>query len=252
MSITAHGIALTAVLAVVGALIMSRKRGDWPTLALMWLLAIAIFLAPVDQARLHTTVSLFKHLAFGSWFGLVAAGYALAAVGTYVAQRLSARQHSRALLQVPLAACALIAMCGGILGYAVAGNSYSAWQNSSSMVAALKRLNHSGANFLTEDYTVPAYYLWQTVPTSQIWSPHYFGYWDSTERKYLTGDPAFADGIEHRYFTAIVMNFGDSASMDAVFVKDINAHRTYRLAEVIHYRTSGGSGEYQIWTQTGS
>jgi hypothetical protein len=249
-SITAHGIALTAVLAVVGALIMSRKRSDGPTLALMWVLVFAIFLAPINQARLHTTVSLFKHLAFGGWFGSVAAGYALAAVGTYLAQRVPARQNEQPALQVPLATCALIAVCGGVLGLAIADNSYGAWQNSSAMVAALKRLNHSGASFLTEDYTVPSYYLWKIVPSSQIWSPNYFGYWDRPERKFLTGDPAYAYGIEHRYFTAIVMSFSDSAARDSVFLKDIRVYRTYQLAQVIHYRTSSGSGEYQIWTPT--
>ena len=46
-----------------------------------WMLAIlaaAIFLVPAEQARIETTVSLHKHVAFGAWFASMAVGYLFA------------------------------------------------------------------------------------------------------------------------------------------------------------------------------
>ena len=67
---------LILVLAVLGAVLASRgeARGKF----LPAILAAAALLVPAEQARLHTTVSLQKHVVFGAWFAAIAAGYAMA------------------------------------------------------------------------------------------------------------------------------------------------------------------------------
>ena len=67
---------LILVLAVLGAVLASRRRG--PERLLPAVLAAAALLVPAEQARLHTTVSLHKHVVFGAWFAAIAAGYAMA------------------------------------------------------------------------------------------------------------------------------------------------------------------------------
>ncbi len=55
-----------AFLAVCGAL-ATAWSGGWPRRLLGLLLALAVFLAPVEQARIHTLTSLYKHVGYGAW-----------------------------------------------------------------------------------------------------------------------------------------------------------------------------------------
>ena len=69
-------ISVVLVLAAIGLFIASvgapqRRRGA--TIAVGSLLLIGTFAAPVEQARLGTTVALQKHLVFGAWFGCILA-----------------------------------------------------------------------------------------------------------------------------------------------------------------------------------
>ena len=41
------------------------------------MLTIAAVLGPLEQASLHTTASLNKHVDLGAWFAAIAAGYAV-------------------------------------------------------------------------------------------------------------------------------------------------------------------------------
>ena len=66
---------LLAAIAVIVAVIARQDRIQVATFAL---LAAAGLLAPLNQARIHTTTSLSKHVDFGAWFAAAAAGYALA------------------------------------------------------------------------------------------------------------------------------------------------------------------------------
>lgn len=70
---------------------------------LVGVLAAAVLLVPVEQARVDTTVSLHKHVVFGAWFASMAAGYLFA--------RLSAIDKTRgwaAVVAIPIAACTLL------------------------------------------------------------------------------------------------------------------------------------------------
>ena len=60
-----------------------------------------------EQARLHTTVSLQKHVVFGAWFAAIAAGYAMA--------RLSRVDHGYGwapVMALPIAASTLFGSMG--------------------------------------------------------------------------------------------------------------------------------------------
>ena len=44
------------------------------------MLALTDLLVPAEQIRVHTTTSLQKHVDYGAWFAVMAAGYAMSRV----------------------------------------------------------------------------------------------------------------------------------------------------------------------------
>ena len=87
LDLSAHATGIIAVLAVLGAARRHRPGGRaGPPSALAWALAGAEFLAPAEQARIHTLTSLFKHVGYGAWFACVMAGYLLAELPSLLAR----------------------------------------------------------------------------------------------------------------------------------------------------------------------
>jgi hypothetical protein len=247
LNLSARGVAIVVALAVIGAIVMTASRREWTTTVLTWVLALAGLFAPAIEARSHTTVSLFKHLAFGGWFASAAAGYAVAACCLLLERSARVRSRRPPLGGYLAALAGGIVVIAGVFGASISYNQYHGWPNSKSMVAALEKLNHPRAFLLAEDYDVPAYYLRTQTPFPQWISMYYMGIWDVKTQKYLTGDPAYALAIQQKYYAAIVMNFADSYAMDEVILHDIHTYNTYYLYRTIHYTTAYGSGEYQIW-----
>ena len=71
-------IGVLSVLAILGAIRLTvralRDHAGKVAAVLGIVLAVAILLAPLNQARIHTTTSLTKHVDFGAWFGAIVAG----------------------------------------------------------------------------------------------------------------------------------------------------------------------------------
>lgn len=236
---------ITALLAVIGALIIAWRWRDGATALLAWTLAVAGVLAPVEQAHLHTVVSLFKHAGFGAWFASAVAGYALAAFPRALA---TARQRQAlwvsAATSVNVAAVAL----AGVLGVVVSTAQYRDWPNTRTAVSELRRLAKPGGEYLAEDYSAFTYELRSSVQLPQWWNTWSFGYTDPNSKKHLVNDAAYADAIRHRYFTAIILSFGDTTATDQAIEQDISRYGDYRLTAIIPYTVSAGSGAYKIWT----
>ena len=68
---------LIVVLAVCGVIISWVSRQGRARTWLLAVLTIAALLGPLEQAQLHTTASLNKHVGLGAWFAAIAAGYAV-------------------------------------------------------------------------------------------------------------------------------------------------------------------------------
>jgi 4-amino-4-deoxy-L-arabinose transferase-like glycosyltransferase len=213
---------LILVLAVLGAVLASRSeaRGKFlPTI-----LAAAALLVPAEQARLHTTVSLQKHVVFGAWFAAIAAGYAMARLS-----RVDPGHGWAPVMALPIAASTLF----GSMGQAAA--LHNVWPNAAGVVNVLRSEIHSHpGNYLAEDYDVEAYYLRTAVPWQRWSSTYYFSY-----QGIIPGAPSYAAAINDHYFSLVILDFGDTAATDTQITADMrHAGGYYVLAR---------TGRFTIW-----
>lgn len=157
-------VASVLVLALLGVLLSWRERDSRRTL-LCTVLVAAVVLAPAFQAHDQTTVSLYKHVVFGVWFGAMGAGYALSK-----ATVINAAKGWR----VGLAA----AIFTGLVGFDQASFWYGLWPNSKPLMAAVERLLPARGPILMQDGdgAVALYYLrphgiQPKIMTSYAYSP---------------------------------------------------------------------------------
>jgi hypothetical protein len=247
---------MIAVLAVLGATVLTARRPGWPTVTLGWTLAVAEFLAPAEQARIHTLESLFKHLDFGAWFACVPAGYLLAQLPAWFSRGDGAHARARvrgSLLRSRLtssagavAGCAVV-VASGVLGVPAANSQRAAWSDSSQLIAVLGRLVRPDGIYLIEDPYVVTYYLRAKVPFGHVIDTYGLYYTDPQTHSAMVGSAAWSDAIKHGYFTGIVLDFDDTYATDQMVVADIDRFGTYRLVDVIGFRDSYGPGAYRIW-----
>jgi len=221
-----------------------RDRGGART----WLLAVltvATFLGPLEQASLHTTASLNKHVDVGAWFAAIAAGYAL--------DKLIAATAAGRSRIITTTACVVALAFPVSLG---AGQSWvfaTDWPNSSSFVAIFGPLADGGhGHLLVEDPSIAEYYL----PAGSQWQR-----WSSTRNIVLptgasTGGPSAAQGvvgagnagtfaqyIAQGYFSYIALNYADTTALDHRILTDLRASRKYHIIRVVTY----GLGTYVIF-----
>jgi 4-amino-4-deoxy-L-arabinose transferase-like glycosyltransferase len=244
---------LIIVLAVCGFVIslVGRQRRVQP-----WLLAIltiAAILGPLEQAHLHTTASLNKHVGLGAWFAAIAAGYA---VDRFVAAA-SAEPRARVFTS---AACVVALVFPIALGARQSWEFSTSWANSTGFISILRPLADQGnGRLLVEDPTIAEYYL----PSGSQWQR-----WSSTRNIVLpsgadTGGPStsagvvgggnagvFAVFIEEGYFSLVALNYADTTALDYQIRTDLRRNPHYHKIEVVPYGTEVppiGQGTYVIW-----
>lgn len=192
-------------------------------------------LAPADQVRIHTFVSLQKHVGFGLLFAAPIAGVGLARV---------IGEHFRRM-QIGVAVWGTVLT----LGMAQANGLFHVWPNSSAYVADLARYLAPGARYLVEVDEVPIYYLrnHSDAQPDQFVSTFYFQY-DTKQGRVLTGDPAYTAAIKAGYFRVVAFNYSTTPSTDEVIDRALVINPKYRLANVVPQ--SNGGNEY-IWVRNG-
>lgn len=213
---------LILILGVLGAVlaVRSEKRGRF----LPVILVAAALLVPVVQARLHTTVSLQKHVVFGAWFAAIAAGYAMARLS-----RVDPGRGWAAVMAIPIAASTLF----GSMGQAT--SLYHVWPNSATAIGVLSSAvrAHPG-NYLAEDYDVEAYYLRANVPWQKWSSTYYFRY-----GRQSAGMASYNAAILSHYFSLVILDFGDTAATDRQI--------TAAMRRAGGYYVLARAGQFTIW-----
>jgi hypothetical protein len=257
VSLSAQASGVVAILAVLGAVLLTARRSSGLTLAIAWVLVAAEFLAPAEQARIHTTTSLFKHAGYGAWFASMIGGYLLCEWSGVISRVLTAGRAHPAAAWVArvgrptwaLALSAVMVLLAGAYGLRVADVQYDGWPDSVPMTVALSRYLEPGGYYLVEEPSVVNYYLRAKIPFLHVDGTFYFGYTDPKTGQLLVSDPAYALAIKQAYFTAIVIRFGVTASVDEVVLRDMEADKDYRLVQLVPYRDAYGPGDYQIWVR---
>src|SRR5215469_15507286 len=236
-------IGVVCVLAALGAAISAITRQDKYQTATLTLLAIAGLLAPLNQARIDTTTSLSKHVDFGAWFAAAAAGYLVARL-----TRVSPWKFVH-MAAAGLAVGAVILPIG-LAGTTQAGDFFQAWPNSSKATAIFRSLTRSHpGNYLAEDYDVDAYYMENSINWRQWSDTWYFRYIETpyTDPDPITGPAAYEAAITHHYFSLIMLDFGDTASVDQLITKYIRQSRDYRVIAEAPYWDKFGIGRFTVW-----
>jgi hypothetical protein len=204
--------------------------------ALCVTLAVAVLLAPLEQARIHTSTSLEKHVAFGAWFGAIAAGYVLA----------RAVEDSKYWKWRIAPATAAVVLGFGVLQ---AGTFDGRWPDTSQATAAMSRVvTGTRGPILAEQDEVFRYYL--RLPPGRTYTLKGFYYWDASARKELTGIPAVRLAIQHHYFQDVELDysFPDEISYERAIAAAVRATPGYHLITRIPWRDDTSSNYFLIWT----
>jgi hypothetical protein len=237
--------AVIVLLAICGAIISYTRHQMSPGTWLLTLVSAAALLAPLEQAALHTTASLDKHVDTGAWLAAIAAGYATDQFIAAAAARW---------IQLTCAACVTALAFPASLGITQSRALATAWPNSASFTSIFARTlaqNPTG-RLLVEDPSIAKYYL----PAGIQWQR-----WSSTRNIVLpsgasTGGPsaatgvigpgnprAFARYIAQGYFTLVALNYADTTTLDHQITTDLRTSHRYHIIEVIPY----GTGTYVIF-----
>lgn len=249
---------LVGVLAIIGAVttICAANGGARKVLAVV--LAAAVWLAPAEQARIDTFVSLFKHVGFGEWFGAVVAGFALASITAAI---------PKAKAEMGLRASWAAAGACAVVGFLLATNQFAAWPNASALMTALRPLlrDHPHAVLATDDGDVIEYYLAADkilsreflIDEQAQWQAAFsgagFSYVDPATGERVRGLVAYKLAIENGYFSVIALSdYHAWAAADQIIRTDIIKDRDYRLAANIPYIAAGARSSFEVWIYKGS
>jgi 4-amino-4-deoxy-L-arabinose transferase-like glycosyltransferase len=219
-----------AVVALVGLLVAVRSERNRRQRALIAVLAAALLLVPLEQARLHTITSLDKHTDFGAWFAAIAAGYAAVAL---------TRFRVPALVRTGATAAAAVAL---------------AVPDAGPFIGVFRPLaERSNGPLLVESLTPARYYLGSAVAW-QRWSST----WTITlpngrtaDRRSIVTSPGVPDLytqlIDKGFFVLVALNSTTTPGLDHEITQAMARSGRYKLATTIRYDTGSYFGQYMIW-----
>jgi hypothetical protein len=199
------------------------------------LMAGSALLAPIEQIRIHTETSLFKHVGFGLMLAAPIAGVGLA--------RIIGDHFRRAQIGIAIWGASLA------IGMTCADNLFNGWSNSSVFVADLSRDVRPHERYLVEVDEVPIYYLRGNpgAQPRQFTDTYYIGY-TTKQGQFLTGNAGYIAAIKAGYFNVVAYNFSTTPALDTVLEQTLAADPDYSLANVIAIPNDGG-GRYYIWVK---
>jgi hypothetical protein len=249
--VSAGWVGAVAGLAVIGAATVICVRRTGPDRLLACTLAVAAFLAPLEQARIQVFTSLFKHVAFGAWFGAVVAGYALTAF-----MRAVPKAKTRGAFRAIIAAVTLATISGALL----AANHFAAWANTNAVLPTLNAAlrNNPRQPLLVDDTPPFDYYLENVEP------------WQLISSVSPSSVAVAAQAIKNHKFAYILLSFaaggGSCGNYDPLkkgsqtkcqhnadlrTVNTIISDGGYELVARIPYRTTAFSSDFLLWIREG-
>jgi 4-amino-4-deoxy-L-arabinose transferase-like glycosyltransferase len=188
---------LVIVISVIG-IVLARREGRVGR-TLISALAMTDLLVPAEQVRVHTTTSLQKHVDYGAWFAVMAAGYAMGRVS-----QLNKGVGWAPVLFLPILAFTVYSSSGQ------ADQLFEAWPKAASLINALRPvLKHEKRPILAEgdEYSVIPYYLGGEVSYSQLRTTYDFTYTEPRSHQVIGMPASFSDAIGNGYFGLVVLDY---------------------------------------------
>jgi 4-amino-4-deoxy-L-arabinose transferase-like glycosyltransferase len=234
-----------AALAAVGAaaMIVAARRGQmtWAEAAIGIVMAGAVLLAPANEARIHTIISLNKHVDFGAWFGAIGAGWVLSRL-----VRHRGRNWWRYTWRWLAVACFVVPLF--LVGSRQAAARFRTWVNSTQFVHALRPIvAHTRGALLVDESQVPAYYLGDSVNPTRWFNTFFLSYTPPGSNRTLTGIPAYVSAIRNDRFAVVALDFGGERAVDAAVVRAIGGNPHYRFVQRVPVSDSFGNSAFVIW-----
>jgi 4-amino-4-deoxy-L-arabinose transferase-like glycosyltransferase len=213
------------------------------------MIALVLFgsalLIPAYHIYERETISFDKHLAYGLFFVVPLAGYAMAWMGGSMDwnEKVPSSAAQRPFGVAALAAVLIVF----VLGLQQSQWLYSSWANSSAVSAVLHTQMRDGSGrYLAEDIEVARY---DDRDVTQAWQwngPYYFSY-QTADHRQLFGDQAVTQEINDRYFAIVELSFIYQPNTAFYIAERMAESRNYDLIAVIPFQNSYGSGNFYIW-----
>jgi hypothetical protein len=223
-------IGILFALAIAGA--VARLRGPFsPREKLIAVtLTLAMALAPVEEARIHTITSLYKHVVFGAWFGAIIAGYALA--------RASEINRAKGWRIATVVASFML-----VISLSQAAHLFSYWPSTAQIEPSLEdQIRQTRGPVLAESKYVTYYDMNASVAlASRITNYYYLA--DSTQ------DIPQANLIQRGYFSVVETEF-TQAQIEAgnnPILRALRQTSGYHVVRQVPWRDAYTHGLFQIW-----
>jgi hypothetical protein len=207
----------------------------WWRLALGSVLTGTALLAPAYQIHLQTSVSLHKHIGYGLLFAAPMAG-----VG--VTRLMGA--HFR----FPQTAIA-VGVMALTLGMSQSAQNYGVWPSTTYLIPELAKDVRPGQKWLGQPHEAPVYYLSGMGLTDYtMWTSIYYIDYTGRQGRHLMGPDGYRAAIDDGWFDGVVLDWSDQPGDVQTLVRgEMRSSGRYRLASALTYRTSVGSGHFEIW-----
>jgi hypothetical protein len=235
---------LLFIVALIGAVLYVKKGRmgevrvgtDANTPSRLWrfmlvsVLCGSALLAPAYQIKIHTAVSLHKHIGYGLLFAAAIAGVGVT--------RLVGAHFKYPQLGI------IVGVIVMVFGMAQASWNFGVWPNSDKLISTLKPYVNERGHYLSDVYEVPAYYLQDQAKPSQ-WTGTYF-----IDYKGAQGDAGYKKAIEEGYFDVVVLDGGTQTVFKPAIegaLKEPNSR--YRLRAKLKYETVNGDNAYDVYVK---
>ncbi len=205
------------------------------------LLFASSWLVPAYHIYKQEAVSLDKHLAFGLFFAMPLAGFALAWLSGYML-----RTFSNSIGRYWLAGLSVVLLVF-TLGMQQSQTIYASWANTSALSYALHTQMRDGSGrFLVEDIEVARYDARDVTELWQWNGVNYFYYVNAAHQQ-LLGDPALTQAIKDRYFALVELSFNYQTAEALFIAQQMAASRNYDLIATVPFQNSFGTGHFYLW-----
>ena len=232
---------LVIVISAIG-IVLARREGRVGR-TLITALALTGLLVPAEQIRVHTTVSLQKHVDYGAWFAVMAAGYAMGRVS-----QLNRGVGWAPVLFLPILAFTIYSSPGQ------AHQLFEGWPKATSLINALRpALKHEKRPILAEgdEYSVIPYYLGSEVSYGQLRTTYDFTYTDPRSHQRIGMPTSFSDAIRNGYFGLVALDYaGGYPVVDSVIARAAEASSNCRELLNEAYVQLSVRRSFSVWSCT--